>query len=151
MTYLFLLRFFNLCYRNQTWYINFGGQYKYFWKKNWFDLNYSMIWLENGSLAHTCTRDLKLGTHLGRVNCNIFFKENFWFDFNLKSNIMCTGACCKYFLKKLFFGGLWGPFKKKSYFFSYSLGAWVIFSVHPTVWYLAYIPYLGIMFHIKES
>ena len=45
----------------------------------WFDLHlylYFMVWLEIGRLAYTCARDLKLGTHFGRVNWNIFFEKN---------------------------------------------------------------------------
>ena len=58
----------------------------------WFDLNfylYLMVWLEIGRLAYTCARDLKLGTHFGRVNWNIFFwKKYFWFDLNLYMYLM---------------------------------------------------------------
>ena len=50
-------------------------------KKNcWFDLNfylYLMVWLEIGRFAYTYARDLKLSTHFGRVNWNIFWKKIF--------------------------------------------------------------------------
>ena len=34
-----------------------------------------MVWLEIGCLAHTCARDMKLGTHLEVVNSSIFKKN----------------------------------------------------------------------------
>ena len=38
------------------------------------------VWLEIGHLAYTCARDLKLGTHLGRVNWNIFLTWTLSFE-----------------------------------------------------------------------
>ena len=36
-----------------------------------------MVRLEIGRLPYTCARDLKLGTHFGRVNWKFFFEKIF--------------------------------------------------------------------------
>ena len=91
----------DLCYTLQTCYTPWGGPYKHFWPdKNlvWLELvpvlNLLMIWLEIGYLhltATTCARDLKLGTHLWRVNWSIFVGK-FLFDLNTK---LTTENHCK--------------------------------------------------------
>ena len=57
----------------------------FLWIFFWFDLNlyqYLMVWLEIGCVAHTCPRDLKLGTHIGGSIQKNFGEFFLWFNLN---------------------------------------------------------------------